>query len=387
MSTEDIFTNPVPHHISDVETWGHADRNYFMFVALTFLFGFVGLDHMYLRSNETAFKKLLLNVCGLGIWYIWDIVQVLKDGPIVRKHGLNSPFDWIRGIGRGMFVPLPVDLKQHRGGDVGNAGKATDKNKDNKDNNKEYAAPKDYFLYTLFAVCLGMFGADKFYLGNNWQGLAKLFSVFNIFLFLFGILWVIWDAVHAYFMTKTVLDKGVILPMPFSWFFSPIQSDLFLVQEVKEVPETSFWSRLPIPSLPTMPWKTLYNELAVPLLQPTVGSAVNNVTKVASVGTKLAGLGSLAMAAAPDFVGNVGQQVEAQAVEAAQQVVQQQQQQHGTSIEAVQAAAQAAAAQRGPQSGGGHTSGPGPILAGALTALLLAGGLKGFHDFLSKQVN
>jgi hypothetical protein len=31
------------------------------------------------------------------------------------------------------------------------------------------------------------------------------------------------------------------------------------------------------------------------------------------------------------------------------------------------------------------TSGPGPVIAGSLTALILAGGLKGFYDFISKQ--
>ena len=380
MSTEDIFANPVPHHISDVDTWGHADRNYFVFVALTFLFGFVGLDHMYLRSNETAFKKLVLNVCGLGIWYVWDIIQVLKDGPVVRKHGLNSPFDWIRGIGRGMFVPLPMDKEAKNnapktgGGDVGNAG--------NGANKVEYAAPKDYFLYTLLAVFLGIFGADKFYLGSNWQGLAKLFSVFNIFLFLFGILWVLWDAVHAYFMTKSVLEKGVAPPMPFSWFFSPIDSNIFKVQEVKEEKEESgFLSRLPIPSLPVMPWKAIYNELVVPLLQPTVGNTINNASKVVSIGTKAAGLATTALAAAPGFVGNVGQEMEAAAMQQANQIA------RGTTVDAVQAAAQSTAAQR--QTGGAkdNQGGPGPIIAGALTAILIAGGLKGFYDFLSKQVN
>jgi hypothetical protein len=272
-----------------------------------------------------------------------------------------------------MFVPLPMDQE---GGNKGNKSNKTNQGE------KEYAAPKDYFLYTLLAITLGIFGADKFYLGNNWQGIAKLFSVFNIFLFLFGLLWVVWDAVHAYFMTKSILKDGVAAPMPFSWFFSPTSADIFHVQEVKEAPkEESFWSRLPIPSLPVMPWKALYNELVVPVLQPTVGSAVNNASKVVSVGTKAIALGNTVLQSAPGFAADLGQQVGQQAIQEAERV--------GTSVDAVQAAAATAAAQR--QTGGGsgpsgQTSGPGPILAGALTALLLAGGLKGFYDFLSKQV-
>jgi hypothetical protein len=127
----------------------------------------------------------------------------------------------------------------------------------------------------------------------------------------------------------------------------------------------------------------------VPLLQPTVGNTINNVSKVASVGTKVAGLATTAMSAGPGFVGSLGQDVGEQAVQQATEVAQAQE--RGTTIGAVQAAAQTAAAQRqgqSGQSGGGiESTGPGPIIAGALTALILAGGLKGFHDFLSKQIN
>jgi len=40
------------------------------------------------------------------------------------------------------------------------------------------------------------------------------------------------------------------------------------------------------------------------------------------------------------------------------------------------------------QGGGGlreDSAGPGPVIAGALTAVVLAGGLKGFYDVISKQ--
>ncbi len=364
------FAEPVPHHVSDVDTWGHADRNYFVFVALTFLFGLFGVDHMYLRSNSTAFKKLLLNIFGLGIWYFWDIIQVLKDGRTVRQHGLNSPFDWIRGIGRGMFVALPMD---------GGSNSSANKDQKDKKDKKEYAAPKSYFIYTLLAIGLGAFGADKFYLGQTWQGAAKIFSVFNIFLFLFGILWVVWDAVHAYFMTDSILKDGVTAPLPFSWFFSPVNADIFKVTEVKEEPaEKGGWG-LPF-SFPSLPWSGLYKELVVPILQPTVGSAIQNANKVASVATGVAALGNSALASAPGFVGNLTGQMEQEAVAAANRTV-------GTTVEAVQAAAatanqQTGGGRRGHENGGG----PGPIIAGALTAILIAGGLKGTYDFVSKQL-
>lgn len=377
MSTDmnEEFSKPIPHHISDVDVWLHPDRNFYLFIALTFLFGFFGLDHMYLRSNETAYKKFLLNIFGLGIWYFWDIIQVLKDGKYVREHGLNSPFDWIRGIGRGMFTAPAA-----KGGNA--------KNKDAK----EYAAPKSYVIYTVLAVLLGIFGADKFYLGNTWQGLAKLFSVFNIFLFLFGLLWVVWDAFHAFFMTKSVLEDNVTPPVPYSWVFDPIDANQFKVQEVKDEPKKAGFS-LPIPSLPTLPLKELYNELVVPLLQPTIGTGIQSATKVMSVGTKAAGLGTAALAAGPAFVGNLTNQMNQQVDQAVQQAIAGTVEKPiGTSIEDVQKVAAAAAANRtnpAVQAGGGSSigsSGVGPVLAGAFTAIVLAGGLKGAFEFFSKQL-
>ncbi len=354
MSTEDTgndpdtFSTPTPSHISDVNTWGHPDRNFFLFVALTFLFGFFGVDHMYLRSNTTAFKKLLMNVCGLGIWWIWDIIQVLKDGKTVRKQGLNSPFDWIRGIGRGTFLPLPIDQEN---------GTRTNTNA------AEFAAPKSYFLYTLLAIGLGIFGADKFYLGQNWQGFAKVFSVFNIFLFLFGILWVVWDAVHAYFMTESILEKGIQPPVPFSWMFGTIDANVFKVQEVPSPSAASNTSNTSfLPSL-----RDVYRELVVPVLQPTVGSAIQKVEKVVNIGNRAAMLGTSALAAGPGLVSSFVNQAA------------------DSRLEALQSAASAAAASR--MTGGGISDGPVPVLAGAFTAILLAGGLKGMYDFLSKQMS
>ena len=38
------------HLMSDVEVWKHPDRNYTIFIILSILFGFFGVDHIYLRS-------------------------------------------------------------------------------------------------------------------------------------------------------------------------------------------------------------------------------------------------------------------------------------------------------------------------------------------------
>ncbi len=347
-SPQDSFSTPTPHHISDTDVWGPPDRNYYIFVALTFLLGFFGLDHFYMRSNETAMKKFLMNVGGLGFWYIWDILQVLTDGKRIRKEGLNSPFDWIRGIGRGTFQPLPADGVK--------TGKKT-----------EYAAPKSYIIYTILAVCVGFLGMDKFYLGETWKGVAKLFSTLNIFLFLFGLFWVAWDAFHAIFMTKSIMEEGITTPMPFNFLFKkPIDAAaLFKVQPVVETAEDDSGLFGFLPSFAS-PARALYRELVVPVLQPTVGTAISTAGKLASAGTTAAALGTSMLAKGPALAQQVAQQVQADTLQTVQQL------------------AAAKAAQKG---GSVASDGPGPILAGAITALVLAGGLKGISDFLHQRLN
>jgi TM2 domain-containing membrane protein YozV len=354
-SVSDTFTNPKPHHISDTDVWGPPDRNYYIFVVLSILLGFFGLDHFYLRSNETAMKKFLLNIAGLGIWYIWDIIQVLQDGKLVRKEGLNSPFDWIRGIGRGAFMPLPADMTKEERAEA-------------KD--KKFEAPKSYVVYTILAVCFGFLGLDKFYLGENWKGFAKLFSTVNIFLFLFGLFWVVWDAFHAIFMTKSILEDGITAPIPFSFLFKkPIDAKtLFKVQPVVEKPEEDsgfgFLSFL----------RSLYTTFMVPLLQPTVRTAIGSATKLASAGTAAAALGTSLLSQGPGAAAAVAQQVKNDTLQTVQKLAQ------------TQAMMQPPVMQ--PQAGGGSgdlSSGPGPVLGGALTALLIAGAAKGVSDFLSRR--
>ena len=351
------------HHISDVNVWGgHPDKNYYVYVVLAFLGGLVGADHFYLRSYDTALKKLILNVCGLGIWYFWDIIQVMKDGDVVLCEGLSSPFDWIRGIGRGVFVQsLP-----------------TPKNGGGKEE-KEYAAPKSYVIYTLLALFAGFLGADKFYMGAGWQGLAKVFSVFNIFLFLFGILWVVWDAVHALFMTESILTAGISPPMPYSWLFkTPVNGcEMFLVQEVKkEEKEGGWFDWLPTPG-------PLYKEFVVPLLQPTVGTAVNQANRAITVGTQMAALGTTALQTAPQVVTETLNGIVTEGQRAMENATTGLVPALPTPV--IPALPTPAIPALPATQTGGAMAGPTPVIAGAFTALIVAGLAKGMFDYLGTR--
>lgn len=162
-----------PPHISDVAIWGTADRNYWTYTILAIVLGFLGADHIYLRSYGTAFQKFAFNCVSLGFWYWWDIIQALTEREKITKEGISGPFDWGEKVGRGAFGNGP-------------------------------SPPKDYVIYTLLAVFLGFIGADRFYLGQWTTGALKAVSVF----FLLGWLWVAFDAANAVFFPRSLVTSS-----------------------------------------------------------------------------------------------------------------------------------------------------------------------------------
>ena len=340
------------HHISDVIFWGgHPDRNYYVFVVLSILFGFFGADHFYLRSYATGTQKFLFNLVSLGMWHWWDIGQIVGSGEKIRKEGLSGPFDWMQGIGRGTFMPFSTEIKE---------------------DDAKYEAPKSYILYTFLAVFFGWLGMDKFYLGNWGQGLLKLISCFNLFLILFGWLWVLWDAAHAFFMTDSILRNGISPPIPYSLLFTEaISPEIFLSKKV--VPEapgavsTGFvdWTRSNL----GQPHK---NGLSFGEVMTNVVNTANTAhTNIAHHAAKAAVVANAALNAAVNAANAPATPHVNAAPPAAPQA-------------APPAAPQAAPAHPA-QTGGGRSDGPGPVIAGALSALVLAGGLKAFYDVISKQ--
>jgi TM2 domain-containing membrane protein YozV len=346
-----------PHHISDVNIWKGADRNFYVFAILSILFGFIGFDHFYLRSFGTGTQKALVNFATLGLWYWWDLAQVLTDGKTVRKEGLTSPLDWIRGIGRGVFTPLP-DIQFPDGSRFidGNHPQHPQPQHGGEHQTQPYPAQKSYLIYAVLAIFFGWLGADKFYLGYFGQGLAKLLSCFNIFLFLFGWLWVLWDSVFAFFFTADVMKHGIRPPLPYSFFFhEPIPPTLFEMGH-KPTSETSFWDWLTCPPVPSFmkSWfsflpavnsaQDVYNGVVKPLLTPPLTATLatmehtnpGTIEKVEEITEKIRQIGG---------GGSVSNEVD----------------------------------------GGSGTGGAGSVIAGTLTALILAGGLKGTYDFISKQ--
>ena len=401
-------TGPTPHHVSDVDTWGgHPDRSYFTFVALSVVFGFLGLDHFYLRSFGTGTQKFFINITTLGSWYVWDLLQIFTDGKKIRSEGLHSPLDWMRGIGRGVFVepsPFPPSLggEQHP--------------------KESYTSKKSYLLYAFLAIFFGWLGADKFYLGEMWQGIAKVLSCFNIFLFLFGWLWVFWDSFHAFFLTDSLLKHGVSAPLPYNILFKEtIPGDVFKVTMKSEelaklqgkglfglpLSFSEFCELFKIP-IPTFPVRELYREIIAPLMTPPIIRALQTPsvplmpTPASSLPTLSSLTGSLpspqemkesVMNTAKDARAGIAAVAEPVFV-ATQGITNAMNKVHENATRKTMPVHENATRKTMTVHSGGayipdlpavSSDGPGAVIAGALTAVVVAGGLKGFYDIISKQ--
>jgi TM2 domain-containing membrane protein YozV len=375
-----------PHHMSDIDFWRHPDRNYYVFVCLSCLMGFVGADHFYLRSFDTAMKKAVVNLFTFGMWYVWDILQIVYDGKKVREEGLSSPFDWIRGIGRGVFIdPVKKAAETDKPAPI-------------------IRSDKDIVIYTIAAFMGGLFGTDRLYMGQYGIAIIKFIACWNLVTFLFGWAWVLWDAFHAVLYPESIVKGTLNVPIPWNFIFPTgisgeplfIPREVSVEEQAREAAAAAEMSKLgvmgifakiskdfqiglglPVFDMPT--FRFWYKELAVPLLQPTVGTAVQKVEQGVQLTTKASAVGSEVAATAPKIAGAVTSQIAA--ISDPSKLMGQ-----------IQAAAAAKAAERAPglaQTGGGLAAGggssSGPIIAGTLAAITLAGAAKVVVELLSHK--
>ena len=184
MNTANFFTH------TRSTFWGGPWYPYWTLIAVTVLGGFFGLDHFYLRSPTSGLLKLLFNVFSLGLWYIYDILQILGEKDQVMKHGLSIPVVGPAGIGAGMFV-------------------------DNQPGKPKSKSPWRFLLY-LMAVCLP-FGFDFFIAGDSSGGMARFVSTI---MFPIGFIWGLVSMFQVFLTPQTVLEKGPYRMFPFSWFMN-----------------------------------------------------------------------------------------------------------------------------------------------------------------------
>jgi TM2 domain-containing membrane protein YozV len=410
------------HHFSDIDVWKHPDRSYYLFITLSILFGFFGIDHFYIRSFGTGTQKLLFNLVTFGLWYFWDLVQIIFDGQKVRTEGLDSPFEWIRGIGRGVFIDPQERLKM-----MADPSQPVIRSK------------KDLVIYALLTIMFGIFGFDKLYMGHPWQAVTKFLSVFNILFFLFGLMWVVWDIVHVVFYPDLIIKDGISPPLPYSTVFDTIKTRGDFIPELvtkaqleletlearqawspDAIKNSKFWiwnwsiwfwnwkllgggstasiastatttsgpltastaSTAGASTAPSMVegfrnnvFRPLYKELVVPVIQPSVVTGLKAEQHGEEVLMAAVNLGRDILDKTPKIVDSVTEKIASLS-------------NPDTLIDKIKAEARAKANERLTKMVGGaiiENDNIGPIIAGTLSAIVLAGSTKVIFEILSRN--
>lgn len=70
---------------------------------LSIFLGILGIDHFYMRSPVTGLFKLF-TLGGVGLWWLWDIIQLFAESDRVLNYGMSAPLDLVTGIGQGMIT-------------------------------------------------------------------------------------------------------------------------------------------------------------------------------------------------------------------------------------------------------------------------------------------
>ena len=174
--------------------WGGPWYPYWTLIIISIFGGFFGMDHFWLRSPTTGVLKILVNILGLGIWYIYDMIQIIGDQNNVMNYGLTAPIVGPLGIGAGMFV-------------------------DNQPNEPTSKSPLRFLAY-LALVCLP-FGFDFFIAGDSNGGFARFLTSLIFFLWPIGFIWGSVNMFKAFFMPTSVFEEGTSRMFPMSWFMEP----------------------------------------------------------------------------------------------------------------------------------------------------------------------
>jgi hypothetical protein len=223
-------------------------------------------------------------------------------------------------------------------------------------------ADKSYVVFALLAVFFGLLGADKFYMGSPIQGLAKLILCFNLFTFLLGWAWVAWDAFHATFMTEDLLQNGIQAPVGLNTVFGPIDSKAFRLHVERKGALGLAEPYLSAVGLTTDGVIGDWINGFVCAYGSLLGLSHTHTDKCVKHTVPVAPVSASFVFPAPDRQPQVKQR-------------------GGAVLEPKEPVVNVI------QEGGGSSSdgGPGPVIAGALAAVVITAGLKGTYDFIRQQ--
>ena len=178
---------------------GGAQLSYDIFLGLSFLGGFLALDHFYLRSPLTAIAKIIVNICVFGIWWLYDASQAIFHMDVVKVYGLGIPGMGPMGIAGGVLTHEKPDKKH-----------------------------LSFVIYTVILFLFGAFGGDSFLLGDTRSGYLRLFSLITVIFAPVALCWWGYHIYRYFFKTKDMITKN-------SDYFGAIGS-------LKEGEDSSFFS-------------------------------------------------------------------------------------------------------------------------------------------------
>jgi hypothetical protein len=181
--------------------WKGGQIPYWLYLVFVILFGFLGWDHLLLRSPTTAILKFLSLVPLLGFWYFYDIAQAIGERDKVEKYGIGVPFYGPIGLGAGMFI-----------------------NKDKKNiSSPDIPKPWIFMLYVLTTLVFIAFPLNKIVIGDYWGCLMQIsmytwmaITTLGISL-LIGFAWGIYDIYNVIFKTRDILENGIPRIPPATW--------------------------------------------------------------------------------------------------------------------------------------------------------------------------
>lgn len=177
--------------------------------------GIFGLDHFYLRSPLTGLAKLL-TLGGVGIWWLWDALQVFTEEERVVKYGLSAPFDLMLGIGQGMITDGPTHYEQ-----------------------------RSTFSLWQIAAIFGFAGFDSFLIGKWAQGSRKIVE----FLFLLSGLIILVTAWNQSGITGLITFGKIITILMVFFFGSIVMSNWGLsLKSIFMRPEALFETGISVPT-------------------------------------------------------------------------------------------------------------------------------------------
>ncbi len=153
--------------------------SYNVFLCLSVLGGFFGLDHLYLRSPLTFIAKLVTNIFTFGTWWLYDATQAIFNRDVVRIFGLGVPGLGPKGIAAGVLANDVPD-KKHMA----------------------------FFVYALALFAGGIFGLDSFLTGDKYSGYIRIMCLMTFIFAPVAILWWLYKVAMFLFKTSDVIQQN-----------------------------------------------------------------------------------------------------------------------------------------------------------------------------------